>query len=73
MAVVIAAESGPWQAAWIERAGRVSVRRLEDDVDRALATGNLDPEALPRLPEPVALDPAGLQMGARSSLRAERR
>jgi hypothetical protein len=47
----------PWQAAWVERARRVSVRRLRDDVDWAITTENLDPAALPALP-------VGLQTGA---------
>jgi hypothetical protein len=70
VAVVVAPGSEPWQERWITRAGAVSVRRLEDDVDRALASGNLDPVALPPLPEPIALDrtdPAGVQTGARLS------
>jgi hypothetical protein len=46
-----------WHAAWIERARHVTLRRLEEDVDHALATGELDPAALPPLP-------AGLQTGA---------
>jgi hypothetical protein len=33
----------PWREAWIERASRVSVRRLEDDVDRALALEEIEP------------------------------
>ncbi len=41
----------PWQAAWIERAGQVTLRRLCDDVDTAIATGSLDPAAVPALPE----------------------
>jgi hypothetical protein len=35
----------PWRAAWAAHAQHVSVRRLEDDVDRAIASGDLDPEA----------------------------
>jgi hypothetical protein len=52
----------------------VTVRRLEDDVEHALATGALDPLLLPELPEAglcdrKALDdpldlPAGVQIGA---------
>ncbi len=34
----------PWRAAWVAHAQRVSVRRLEDDVDRAIASGVLDPD-----------------------------
>ena len=35
----------PWRETWVDHAQRVSVRRLEDDVDRAIATGDLDPDA----------------------------
>ena len=48
----------PWQAAWVARARNVSVRRLRDDVDLAIATQDLEPAALPALP-------VGLQTGAR--------
>jgi hypothetical protein len=59
--------------AWIERACGVTVRRLEDDVDHALAMGELDPATLPALPEDShheasaadATGPAGVQIGAR--------
>jgi hypothetical protein len=51
------AHAGPWMAAWVERAGRVTLRRLEDDLEHALATGELDPAALPAYP-------AGVQIGA---------
>jgi hypothetical protein len=47
-----------WHGAWVERARQVSVRRLEDDVELATASGALDPALLPALP-------AGLQIGAR--------
>jgi hypothetical protein len=36
--------SEPWRRAWVAHAERVTVRRLDDDVARALATGRLDPE-----------------------------
>ncbi len=76
--LVIATGSEPWQAAWIERVGRVSVRRLEDDVEHALAAhngGSLDPGALPPLPAPIALNnsPAGVQTSAHPRVRAEER
>ena len=38
--------SQPWRAAWVAHAATVTVRRLEDDVERALATGQLDPCSL---------------------------
>ncbi|HKJ24639.1 MAG TPA: hypothetical protein VKB65_07445, partial [Myxococcota bacterium] len=52
VAIVLAEGSAPWVAAWIDRASEVTVRRLEDDVDHALAAGRLDPAALPALPAP---------------------
>jgi hypothetical protein len=72
VAIVQAPGSEPFQAGWLERALRVTVRRLEDDVDRALTTGELDPAALPPLPEPVFPVPAGVQTGARPMAGAER-
>ncbi len=35
----------PWRAAWVAHAAAITVRRLEDDVERALATGCLDPSS----------------------------
>ncbi len=72
--IVLAPGSEPWHAAWIERAAEVTVRRLEDDVELALATDALDPTLLPGLPaaglcdrkapaDPLAL-PEGVQIGA---------
>jgi hypothetical protein len=55
--LVLEPESEPFQPAWIERAAEVTVRRLEDDVEHALASGAFDPALLPELP-------AGLQIGA---------
>jgi hypothetical protein len=68
VAVVLAEGSAPWVPAWLARAAEVTVRRLEDDVDHALATGELDPAALPALPtsptDAVAMAfPAGVQTG----------
>jgi len=48
--LLVLEESHPWHRAWIERADRVTVRRLEEDVDSAVASGELDPAALPSLP-----------------------
>jgi hypothetical protein len=45
---------------WIAHAGSGSVRRIEEDVERALATGQPDPRCL----NPA---PAGLQIGARAT------
>jgi len=65
VAVALAEGSGPWLEAWVARAAQVTVRRLEDDVDHALATGSLDPAALPPLPVPLYEEiPAGVQIGA---------
>jgi hypothetical protein len=36
----------PWRAAWVAHAEAISVRRLEEDVERALVTGELDPSSL---------------------------
>lgn len=42
--------SRPWRSGWIRRARAVTVRRLADDVDQAMASGDLDPASLPPLP-----------------------
>ena len=47
----------PSTSAWLERAADVTVRRLEDDVEHALASGSFDPALLPELP-------GGVQIGA---------
>jgi hypothetical protein len=60
--LLLAPGSEPFHAAWIKRAGAVTVRRLEDDVEHALASGTLDPSGLPALP-----DPAGVQTGAQTT------
>jgi hypothetical protein len=59
--LVLAPGSEPFHAAWIARAGEVTVRRLEDDVEHALASGRFDPAALPDLPADL---PGGVQIGA---------
>jgi hypothetical protein len=61
VALVLAPGSEPFHAAWMERAAGVSVRRLEDDVEDALASGAFDPALLPPLP-------TGVQIGARPTL-----
>jgi hypothetical protein len=38
--------SQPWRAAWVAHAAEISVRRLEGDVERAIATDRLDPRSL---------------------------
>ncbi len=49
VAIVLLEEARPWRVAWIRWARRVSARRLEEDVDRALALRELQPpEAKPR-------------------------
>ncbi|MBW1685321.1 MAG: HNH endonuclease [Deltaproteobacteria bacterium] len=55
----------PWQAGWLARARGVSVRRLRDDVDWAIASDAFDPAALPQLP-------VGLQTGARPTVSGAR-
>jgi hypothetical protein len=57
--------SRPWQAAWVARARAVSVRRLRDDADWAIAAEAFDPAALPQLP-------VGLQTGARPTVPGAR-
>ena len=42
----------PWRAAWVARAERTTVRRLEDDVDRAIVSRVYDPGALGRCEDP---------------------
>jgi len=76
VAIVLAEGSAPWVPAWLARAEAATVRRLEDDVDQALATGDLDPAALPALPaspaEALALAfPAGVHNGDVSTGGAE--
>jgi hypothetical protein len=58
----------PFHAGWIERATEVTVRRLEDDVEHALASGRFDPSALPDLPAEL---PEGVQIGAEDMGREE--
>ena len=55
--LMLAAGSEPFHFAWVERAAGVTVRRLDDDVEHALASGAFDPALLPELPE-------GVQIGA---------
>ncbi len=50
-------ESRRWHGAWIARAAQVTVRRLKDDVEEAIAGRDLDPAGL-------AVLPAGLRTGA---------
>jgi hypothetical protein len=38
-------EAAPWHERWVAHAERVTVRRLEEDVERALTTGDFDPAA----------------------------
>jgi len=48
--LVLADGSEPFHSAWLERAAGVTLRRLEDDVDHALAAGRFDPTLLPDRP-----------------------
>ena len=43
--LLVLESSTPWHAAWVARAQGVTVRRLEDDADRAIVSGVLDPDA----------------------------
>ena len=43
--IVLVEASRPWRAGWVAWAARVSVRRLEDDVERALALDAFAPPA----------------------------
>jgi hypothetical protein len=69
--LVRAGGSEPFHAAWIARAAEVTVRRLEDDVEHALATGSFDPARLPALPDLAGTasvcGPAGVQTGAQAT------
>jgi hypothetical protein len=59
--VLLVARGRPASDAWIAWAMRVSVRRLHDDVERALLQNELDPEAFARttgLPADARGDPA---------------
>ncbi len=68
VALVLAPGSEPFHSFWIERAAHVTLRRLEDDVDRALARGVFDPSRLPDVPDLADLAnlelPEGVQIGA---------
>ena len=55
--LMLAEGSEPFHSAWVARAADVTVRRLEDDVEHALASGSFDPAVMPELPE-------GVQIGA---------
>lgn len=53
-------ECAPFRAAWVARAARVSVRRLEDEVDAALASGDysLERQTCARPTDPNTPSPA---------------
>jgi hypothetical protein len=55
--LMLDASSEPFHSAWVARAADVTVRRLEDDVEHALASDAFDRALLPELPE-------GVQIGA---------
>ncbi len=50
LASLVSKGAGSSLEGWIERARRVTTRRLEQDVEQALADPRLDPDALPALP-----------------------
>ena len=75
--LLVLPESAPHRAAWVARAGQVTVRRLEDEVDAALAAGDLRPErqtcAQPRdpaTPSPPADPDLDAQQAAHGALPA---
>jgi hypothetical protein len=68
--LVLAPGSEPFHPGWTARAAEVTVRRLEDDVEHALASGRFDPALLPELPEFPAY-PAGVQTGAEPTARGD--
>ncbi|MGH7336824.1 MAG: hypothetical protein ACREI7_04545, partial [Myxococcota bacterium] len=75
--------AGRYREDWIEHAQRITVRRLGDDVERALALGEFAPPSLeagaegseagagPDAERGCDPDPAGLQTGAISRLEKE--
>lgn len=63
--ILLLAEATAWRAGWVAHAERVSVRRLEDDVERALVLRELAPPAEPEPePEPERESREGRQTGA---------
>ncbi len=71
--LLLEAASGRHRAEWVDHAQRVSVRRLGDDVERALASGDFAPPPLAPGPGTPTLesDPAGLQPGANADSAKE--
>ena len=49
--VLVLEHAEPWRSAWVAHAEAVSVRRLEQDVERAVVTGELDPDSLSEDPQ----------------------
>ena len=62
-----------YREGWVAHAQRVTVRRLGDDVERALALGDFAPPPLAPSAEEIDLDadPAGLQTGALTHFQKE--
>jgi len=62
-----------YRSEWVAHAQRVTMRRLGDDVERALALGDFAPPPLAPSAEEIDLDadPAGLQTGAITHFQKE--
>ncbi len=69
--LLLAGEARPHRAQWIAHALRVSVRRLRDDVEGALASGELAAPCVGMPAAPVSKVPADRQTGAIPRLPAE--
>ena len=62
----------PWRAAWVAHAEAISVRRLEEDVERALVTGELDPARSARTCKRVRTPRSKIQRMSASGARPGR-
>src|SRR5262245_4820249 len=77
MPLLLELGAGRFREAWVAHAQRITVRRLGDDVERALALGESAPPRLKPGAQPdgsdllSAVDPAGLQTGASTRLEKE--
>jgi hypothetical protein len=73
--VFVSEESLPWRRAWLDHASDITLRRLEDDVQLAIASGVFDPSQLDVSIEGDPSDGAegseALQTGARSRASAK--
>jgi hypothetical protein len=75
VALLLESAAARYRREWVAHAQRVTVRRLGDDVERALALGNFAPPPLELGAQPIDSsddgDPAGLQTGAIARLQKE--